>query len=68
MTLEEVLRSPQFRQALFEVQTAECERLWAEMQQGEFSVVPKPCPAKGEFCKECDYLVYCTNHGNLRDE
>jgi len=37
MTLEEVLRSPQFKQALFEVQVQECERLLDEMQQADFS-------------------------------
>jgi len=31
MTMEALLRSPQFRQALFDVQNEECERLEAEL-------------------------------------
>jgi len=65
MTLEDLLRSPQFRQALFEVQTAESERLWAETQQDKFMLITGHCNANRGFCNECDYLIYCTNHNHL---
>jgi len=64
--LEKFLRGPQFRQALFEAQTAACERLWAEMRQDKFIPVTAHCHANREFCNECDYLLYCTNHKALR--
>jgi len=72
MTLEEVLRSPQFKQALFDVQTAACERLWAEMQQDEVPLTPgnngQNCRGNSKYCDECDYLICCTNYNGLCDK
>ena len=39
MTLDELLHSPQFKQALFDVQDKECEQLLKDIQQAGLSPV-----------------------------
>jgi len=53
ISFENLLRSPEFRQALFDVQK-ERGRLLVPGNEGLY------CPGNWELCDECDYLICCT--------
>ena len=74
MTMDELLNSQQFKQALFDVQTKESMRLMAAVQRDKITLIPgdggRNCPGNGEHrdadgnlieicCDECDYLMCC---------
>ena len=42
MTLDELLNSPQFKQALFDIQCRECERYLEDMQQAALKLNHTP--------------------------
>jgi len=53
MTLDELFNSPPFRQALFDIQTRECERMLADMQKNEIPLDPG-CGEHPDIEVQCD--------------